>query len=288
MSSFSVYSPGLADVALLYDTVSKSICFVGGLGVAESYVNADRESVREMADAIVEVDEARLAVDGEAIGERWVGLEAATARPSLWRRLDLDLRSTGWAMVGSWVVNERREAGCCFCCGSLAQEAGSKYQARDICGRGCGRGGSLMSVRPARRQVWGERGREKEERRKRDGNGIDGMLFIIKTRMGRRLHFPCGGDGWKSRPAKHTTVQGIHPQVSRVILTPILPHVRPHFPSPGVHLSLAVCSGPLQCHTSHASARLSKTSPESVERQMWQPRTSTRAHHASRTAHRGS
>lgn len=85
-----------------------------------------------MAEIVVEVDEARLVVDGEAIGERWVGLEAAAARPSLWRRLDLDLRRTGWVMVGSRAANERREVGCCCFCGSLVPEAGSEYQARGI------------------------------------------------------------------------------------------------------------------------------------------------------------
>lgn len=98
MSSSSVYSPGLADIALLYDTVSKSIRFVRGLGVAESKVNADRESVREMAETVVEVNEARFLAAGDAIG---VGFEAMAAKPSFWRRLDLDLRRAGWVMVKS-------------------------------------------------------------------------------------------------------------------------------------------------------------------------------------------
>lgn len=114
MSSSSVYSPGLADIALLYDTVSKSIRFVRGLGVAESKVNADRESVREMAETVVEVDEARFLAAGDAIGERWVGFEAMAAKPSFWRRLDLDLRRAGWVMMKSWVVNERRKVSCCY------------------------------------------------------------------------------------------------------------------------------------------------------------------------------
>lgn len=116
MSSSSVYSPGLADIALLYDTVSKSIRFVRGLWVAESKVNTDRESVREMAETVVEVDEARFVAAGDAIGERWVGFEAMAAKPSFWRRLDLDLRRAGWVMVKSWVVNERpKVSSCCYC-----------------------------------------------------------------------------------------------------------------------------------------------------------------------------
>lgn len=116
MSSSSVYSPGLADIALLYDTVSKSIRFVRGLRVAESKVNTDRESVREMAETVVEVDEARFVAAGDAIGERWVGFEAMAAKPSFWRRLDLDLRRAGWVMVKSWVVNERPKVSpCCYC-----------------------------------------------------------------------------------------------------------------------------------------------------------------------------
>lgn len=116
MSSSSVYSPGLADIALLYDTVSKSIRFVRGLRVAESKVNTDRESVREMAETVVEVDEARFVAAGDAIGERWVGFEAMAAKPSFWRRLDLDLRRAGWVMVKSWVVNERpKVSSCCYC-----------------------------------------------------------------------------------------------------------------------------------------------------------------------------
>lgn len=116
MSSSSVYSPGLADIALLYDTVSKSIRFVRGLRVAESKVNTDRESVREMAETVVEVDEARFVAAGDAIGERWVGFEAMAAKPSFWRRLDLDLRRADWVMVKSWVVNERpKVSSCCYC-----------------------------------------------------------------------------------------------------------------------------------------------------------------------------
>lgn len=116
MSSSSVYSPGLADIALLYDTVSKSIRFVRGLRVAESKVNTDRESVREMAETVVEVDGARFVAAGDAIGERWVGFEAMAAKPSFWRRLDLDLRRAGWVMVKSWVVNERpKVSSCCYC-----------------------------------------------------------------------------------------------------------------------------------------------------------------------------
>lgn len=144
MSSSSVYSPGLADIALLYDTVSKSIRFVRGLRVAESKVNTDRESVREMAETVVEVDEARFVAAGDAIGERWVGFEAMAAKPSFWRRLDLDLRRAGWVMVKSWVVNERpKVSSCCYC--------GYKKQAVSIKQGTSGRGGSLMNVKRATR-----------------------------------------------------------------------------------------------------------------------------------------
>lgn len=119
MLFFFVYLLGFVDIVLLYDIVLKFICFVGGLGVVELYVNVDWEFVCEMVDVIVEVDEVRLVVDGEVIGERWVGLEVVIVRFSFWWRLDLDLWSIGWVMVGSWVVNEWCEVGCCFCCGFL-------------------------------------------------------------------------------------------------------------------------------------------------------------------------
>lgn len=44
----------------------------------------------------------------------------------------------------------------------------------------------------------------KKERKKRDVNGIDGMLFIVKMGGGGDV---CTCDGWESLPAKHTTTQ---------------------------------------------------------------------------------
>lgn len=126
MSSSSVQSSGLADIALLYETVSKSIRFVRGLGVPESKVNADRESVRERPETVVEVDEAKFVAAGDAIGERWVGFEAMAAKPSFWRRLDLDLRRDGWVMAKNWVVNERPKVSCCCYCGYKKQAVSIK------------------------------------------------------------------------------------------------------------------------------------------------------------------
>lgn len=83
----------------------------------------------------------------------------------------------------------------------------------------------------------GEKGRKKKEDREMQ-MGLMGCCLSLKQGPA----FTCGCDGWKSRPAKHTTIQGIHLQVSRVILAPILPHVRPHSSRPlAMQLSSAVC-----------------------------------------------
>lgn len=103
----------------------------------------------------------------------------------------------------------------------------------------------------------GEEGRKKKKDREMQ-MGLMGCCLSLKQGPA----FTCGCDGWKSRPAKHTTIQGIHLQVSRVILAPILPHVHPH------------SSLPLRC-----------SSPQGYACGPLQ--YSTRAHHASsRTAHR--
>lgn len=83
----------------------------------------------------------------------------------------------------------------------------------------------------------GEKGRKKKEEREMQ-MGLMGCCLSLKQGPA----FTCGCDGWKSRPAKHTTIQGIHLQVSRVILAPILPHVRPHSSRPlAMQLCSAVC-----------------------------------------------